>query len=264
MTTLVEVLDDLREEGNGLDRLVAGLPADRWTLPTAAPGWTLAHQIAHLSWTDGYLVLALTEPTAFRDRLSALLAGGTDFVDRGARETLAAPAELLERWRDSRDRVARALAGAPPGSRHPWFGPDMSALSSATARLMETWAHGEDIAGALGAPRQPSARLRHVAFLGWRTFAHSFRSHGRPVPPTEVYVELTAPDGGTWAYGPPDAPDRVTGPALDFCLLVTQRVHPADMALRASGEAARQWLAVAQAFAGPPGPGRAPRHPVAG
>jgi uncharacterized protein (TIGR03084 family) len=152
--------------------------------------------------------------------------------------------------------VAQALAGTPAGTRHPWFGTEMSARSSATGRLMETWAHGEDIAAALGVRRPPTARLRHVAFLGYRTLAHSFRMHGRSAPDTEVYLELTAPDGSTWAYGSPDAPDRVGGPALDFCLLVTQRTHRRDTALEATGVTAHEWLDVAQAFAGPPGTGR--------
>lgn len=133
----------------------------------------------------------------------------------------------------------------------------MSPASMATARLMETWAHGEDVAEALGVRRAPAARLRHVAHLGFRTLGHGFAAHGRPVPAEPVRVELVAPDGETWAFGPADAPDRVTGPALDFCLLVTQRRHRADLALVATGPIADEWLDVAQAFAGPPGAKRA-------
>ena len=69
---------------------------------------------------------------------------------------------------------------------------------------------------------------------------------------------LTAPDGELWTWDPEDALNRVTGPALDFCLLVTQRRHRADTTVVADGEVAHQWLGFAQAFAGPPGPGRAP------
>lgn len=47
----------------------------------------------------------------------------------------------------------------------------MSAVSSVTARLMETWAHGQDIADVLGVDRQPTARLRHIAHLRAQAFA---------------------------------------------------------------------------------------------
>jgi uncharacterized protein (TIGR03084 family) len=134
---------------------------------------------------------------------------------------------------------------------------------------METWAHGQDVAetfagdgGELGATaqrlRQPTARLRHVAYLGYRTIGHGFAMHGLRAPLHPFRVELSTPDGGLWTFGPADAADRIAGPALDFCLLVTQRRHPADLALQASGDHARQWLGIAQVFAGPPGAGREP------
>jgi uncharacterized protein (TIGR03084 family) len=128
----------------------------------------------------------------------------------------------------------------------------------ATARIMESWAHGEDVAGALGVRRPPTVRLRHIAHLGFRTLGHGFAAHGRPVPAAPVRVELAGPDGEVWAFGPADAADRVTGPALDFCRLVTQRRHRADLALVATGPVADEWLDVAQAFAGPPGAKRSP------
>jgi hypothetical protein len=59
-------------------------------------------------------------------------------------------------------------------------------------------------------------------------------------------------------WGPEEAANRVTGPALDFCLLVTQRRHRDDTAVTATGATADQWLSIAQSFAGPPGPGRRP------
>jgi uncharacterized protein (TIGR03084 family) len=129
----------------------------------------------------------------------------------------------------------------------------MSAASLATARLMETWAHGEDVAAALGATREPTDRLRHVAYLGVRTRQFAFLSRGLSAPDSEVRVELTAPGGALWTFGPDDAPERVTGPALDFCHLVTRRRHRDDLALVAEGPGADRWLDLAQAFAGPPG-----------
>jgi uncharacterized protein (TIGR03084 family) len=139
----------------------------------------------------------------------------------------------------------------------------MSPVSMVTARIMETWAHGLDIADALGKARTPTSRLRHIAHLGHRTLGHSFMTHDRTPPTVPVLLSLTAPDGTLWTYGPPDAENRVDGPALDFCLLVTQRRNRADLALVATGPVADEWLDVAQAFAGPSGSGREPEGQAA-
>ncbi|MFC9911530.1 TIGR03084 family metal-binding protein [Streptomyces sp. NPDC059862] len=257
------VLDDLRAESDELDRLVAESSPERWTLPTPAPGWTIAHQIAHLAWTDRSALLAVTDEDGFRDLVEQALAAPDTFVDQGAEEAARLPpAELLSRWREGRTALDEALRKAPPGARFPWYGPPMSAASLATARLMETWAHGLDVADALGVTRAPTDRIRHIAWLGVRTRDFAFGVHGLPAPTDPVRVELRSPSGELWVYGPEDAPQRLTGPALDFCLLVTQRAHRADLALRAEGPDADRWLDIAQAFAGPPGTGRPPKGVV--
>jgi uncharacterized protein (TIGR03084 family) len=254
------LLDDLRAEGDDLDALVAPLDEGGWRQDTPAAGWTIAHQIAHLAWTDGVAILAATDPDRFRAVVADALGDPGGFVDRAA-ETGAAqpPAELLARWRRGRAELARALAAVPAGRKLPWFGPPMSATSMATARLMETWAHGQDVADAVGVARVPTARLRHVAHLGVRTRDFAYAANGLAAPTEEFRVELTGPDGELWTWGPEDAAQRVTGPALDFALRVTQRRHRDDLALVASGPDADQWLTLAQAFAGPPGKGRDPR-----
>ncbi|MFG1950661.1 TIGR03084 family metal-binding protein [Micromonospora sp. NPDC048830] len=254
---LTELLTDLTAESEQLDALVRPLPPESWARPTPAPGWTVAHQIAHLAWTDHVTRLAATDVEAFVTS-AASAPDVTRLVEGGAQAFLAPPAELLARWRVGRAALADALAAVPLGQKLPWYGTRMSPASMATARLMETWAHGEDVADALGVTRTPAARLRHVVRLGFRTLGHGFAAHGRAVPTAPVRLEVTAPDGATWAHGPADAADRVTGPALDFCLLVTQRRHRDDLALIAAGPVADEWLDVAQAFAGPPGVGRAP------
>ncbi len=269
MVTLSEVLADLRAESAALDDLVSGLSEVDWSRPTPAPGWTVAHQISHLAWTDHAATLAATSSVEFIRLLNEVLEESDSFLDRVAADGIAPPPELLARWRAGRVALAEALLSAFPGEKLPWFGTAMSSLSSATGRLMETWAHGQDIAdtfagdaGPLGAAaqrlRQPTPRLRHVAYLGYRTIGHGFAAHGLPAPLHQFRVELSTPDGALWTFGPPDAADRIAGPALDFCLLVTQRRHPADLALQATGDRARQWFGVAQAFAGPPGAGREP------
>ncbi|MFD7625701.1 TIGR03084 family metal-binding protein [Streptomyces sp. NPDC059851] len=254
------VFPDLREEGQDLESLVSELPAPAWAEPTPAPRWTVAHQIAHLHWTDRAALLALTDAAGFAGMVEEAVAAPDSFVDEGAEQGAALPpAELLARWRAGRAALDAALAAAPPDTKFPWYGPPMKAASMASARLMETWAHGQDVADALGVRRTPTARLRHVARIGVRARDYAFGVRGLPVPAAGFRVELEPPGGGEpWAYGPADAAQRVTGPALDFCLLVTQRAHRADLALSATGPDADRWLDVAQAFAGPAGPGRAP------
>jgi uncharacterized protein (TIGR03084 family) len=255
---LSAVLADLQAETDELDALVADLPAEKWFTPTPAEGWTIAHQIAHLAWTDRAAQLAVTDPEGFVPLLRQAAADPGGFVDRGASEGASLPpGELLARWRKTRAELAEALLAVPDGSRLTWFGPPMSAASMATARLMETWAHGQDVADALGVRRVPTARLKHVAHLAVRTRDFAYRVHDRQPPASEFRIELTAPDGSTWTWGPQDAEQQVIGPALDFCLLATQRRHPDDTDVRAVGDDAKAWLGIIQAFAGVPGPGRA-------
>jgi uncharacterized protein (TIGR03084 family) len=254
---------DLRVEGDEIDALVADLPPAGWARPTPAPGWTVAHQIAHLAWTDQRALLSATDPDEFQAefaRIAEQASQGLDkFVDAAAAEGAALPIdELLSRWRTGREELVKALLEVPAGTKLPWYGPPMSPASMATARLMETWAHGQDVADGLGHRRPPSARLRHVAHIGVRTRDFAYLVRGRAAPAEPFRVELTAPDGALWTWGPEDAAQRVTGPALEFCLLVTQRAHRADTALLAVGADADQWLDIAQAFAGPPGNGREP------
>ncbi|OBA87303.1 TIGR03084 family protein [Mycobacteriaceae bacterium 1482268.1] len=257
MATAGPIVDDLRAESDSLDGLVAGLPPEGWATPTPAPGWTVAHQIAHLLWTDRVALLSVDDEAGFNAVLGQAAEDPAGFVDRGAEEIAAMPpAELLADWRATRGRLHDALLAVPDGRKLPWFGPPMSAASMATARLMETWAHGLDVADALGVQRAATARLRSIAHIGVRTRDFAFAINGLPAPTDPFRVELTAPDGSIWAWGPPDAAQRVTGSAEDFCFLVTQRRPQAALDVVAEGDDARVWLTIAQAFAGPPGPGR--------
>ena len=259
MVDVVAVLADLDAESQVLDELVAPLPPERWRRPTPAAGWTIAHQIAHLTWTDEVALLAATDPDAFAAARQHSVDNPAGHVDRAAEDgAQRPPAELLVAWRAGRSALATALAALPADARLPWFGPPMTAASMATARLMETWAHGQDVADALAVARPATDRLRHVAHIGVRTRDFAYGVHGRPAPADPFRVELAGPSGDLWAWGPPDAAQQVTGPAVDFCLLVTQRRNRADLRLVAIGPDADAWLDIAQAFAGKPGTGRRP------
>lgn len=255
------VVADLEAESDQLDALVAGLDDAGWATPTPAPGWTIAHQIAHLAWTDEVAAIAATDPDRFTDLVTEALQNNPEtYVDDAAEAGAGAPIdEILAGWRLARARLADALREVPQGVKIPWFGPPMSAASMATARLMETWAHGLDVADALGVTTLPSDRIRHVAHIGVRTRDFAYIVNGKTPPAEPFRHALTSPSGELWTWGPDDASNVVSGSALDFCQLVTQRRNLADLDLEIVGDDAHEWSGIAQCFAGPPGAGREPR-----
>jgi uncharacterized protein (TIGR03084 family) len=262
MTMLDDLLDDLTAETDRLREAVAPLDDAGWHAPTPAEGWDVATQIAHLAWTDEAAVLAARAARGDKDEWDALVLGALadpdGYVDKAASAgAQVLPEDLLARWDASRAALVDALRAAD--GKLPWFGPPMSPASMATARFMETWAHGLDVFEALGAVPEPTDRIRHVCHLGIRTRDWVFRNHGLEAPAAEFRIELVAPSGAVWSWGPESGAERVSGTAYDFARLVTQRIHRADTSLETVGADADRWLGIAQAFAGPPGAGRQPR-----
>ena len=259
MSHLAGLLTDLRAEQVALDTCLVDLAPGDWARETPAVGWTIHDQVAHLAFFDTAATLACTDPEAFQRQFAELGGEPSRVIAQqlGVGRTLGAQ-QVLAWWRRARLGLASALAEADPRRRVPWYGPNMSLASLVTARLMETWAHGQDVADTLGLEREPTARLRHVAHLGVRARPYSFAVRGLAIPASDVCVTLFGPSGECWTWGDSHLPDQVVGPALDFCLVVTQRRHVVDTALQITGEAACAWMAIAQAFAGPPGPGRSP------
>jgi uncharacterized protein (TIGR03084 family) len=252
------LLGDLDAETADLVAALDGLSAAQWALATPAAGWNIHDQVVHLASFDDLAALGFTRPEEFRAAADGLLATGNDWVDQINQRTRFQPEATLRWFAESRAVMSGVFATAGAGARSQWFGPTMSAASSATARLMETWAHGQDIYDALGMSHAVSDRVRHVCHLGVITRGFAFDLRGLEAPIGEVRVELLAASGEVWTWGPADAADRVTGQANDFALVVTQRRHRADTTLEATPGPAEDWLQVAQAFAGAPGGGRLP------
>jgi uncharacterized protein (TIGR03084 family) len=256
MTDLMaEICDDLAAEKADLVAMLADLDAAQWELATPAEGWAVRDQVAHLAFFDEKALQAHEDPDGFIAELADVAALMEGHLDRGR---AMAPGRLLAWWAEANSALIAAYRELDPAAKVVWYGPPMAARSKITARLMETWAHGQDVVDALGIVRAPTSRLRHVCHIGVRARPYAFSVNGLAVSGGDVRVELTAPDGATWTWGDSGAADRVTGTALGFALLVTQRRHRADVDLTAEGDGADRWLGVAQAFAGPPGPGRAP------
>lgn len=258
-----DVAADLVAEQQALDDVVSGLDGAGWTAATPSPRWTVADQVAHLTYFDEAAATAITDPDAFSASIEGLMAvarngdGAVDDLTLGDYLALG-PAGLLDAWRAGRARLAEAAANLADDDRVAWYGPSMGARSFLTARLMEAWAHGQDIVDAVGGGRPATDRLRHIAQLGVITRPWSYHNRKMEAPAGEVDVALEAPSGGVWTWGPGDAADSVRGLAEDFCLVVTQRRHVDDTDLDVTGDLARDWLVRAQAFAGPPTDGPEP------
>jgi uncharacterized protein (TIGR03084 family) len=247
-----QICADLAAEHAALDAIVADLSEDQWHQPTPAAGWDVADTIGHILSADQAGLMAVVDADGFERAKAALAEGRTGFDRAFGERPSKEGAVVLEQWRRTRAEMLAAFAARQPKDRIPWFGPSMSALSFATARLMETWSHGQDVATTLGRPIAPTDRLRHVAHIGVTTRGWSYANRGLAVPEGPVRVELRAPSGELWTWGPADAADVVRGDALDFCLVVTQRRPLADTGLEAHGPLAEEWMRYAQAFAGPP------------
>jgi uncharacterized protein (TIGR03084 family) len=258
VTAYDDLVADLRDEIASLDEVVAPLDDAGFATPTPAEGWTILDQISHLAGFDEAATTAIVDPDGFLADLDRRLTEGDDpIAGYTARGRTMNGSQVLQWWRDARHALVTAAAPLDPKTRIPWYGPPMSAMSHVTARTMEVWAHGQDVRDALGRPPSVSRRLRHVAHIGVGARAFSYAANGLEAPAVPIDVVLIGPDGDAWTWGPGDAADRVEGPALDFCLLVTQRRHRDDTALVVTGPDAEQWISIAQAFAGAPGGGRA-------
>ncbi len=253
------ICDDLDAETHDLVAVLTQLSDEAWDEPTPSPGWSIRDQVSHLAFFDLTGRLAAIDPDAFAANAKQLMSSGAG-SDAGLVEgRLLSPHQVLDGFVKGRASMIEAFRTLDPKARLPWYGPAMGALSFATARLMETWAHGQDVCDTVGAVRKPSARLRHVAHIGVRARPFSYVINGKPMPTEDVTVRLIGPNGETWSWNETDdTSNAVEGPALDFCLLVTQRRNIADTLLVVTGNAARDWISIAQAFAGEPGPGRAP------
>ena len=258
-----QICEDLATEHEALDAVVANLEEEEWMTMTPSPGWNIKDQVRHLAYFDDRAALSASDADTFGKHIEEVMGDLGGFIKMldGVGKDMSI-SELMDWWRRERKKMLEAYAAIGRKDRLPWYGPPMSALSHATARLMETWAHGQDVFDTLGLKRANTDRLRHIAHLGVTTFRWSYTNRGLEPPETSVRVELTAPSGEIWVWGSEDLSDKLSGPAEDFCLVVAQRRHVDDTRLEAVGETARDWMLKAQCFAGPPTDGPKPGERV--
>lgn len=246
------------EESEALYRLLQPLEDAAWAVITQFNGWTINDVMAHLHSGNISALLSLTDRDAYlkvrQERVQvAHQTGASNLTLQHHSIGNIKGRELLARWHEQYLALAAAFAKADPKQRVPWAGRDMSARSSISARLMETWAHGQEIYDRLGVARQDTDRIHHIATLGVNTFGWSFSNRGLPVPAERPTVSLVSPSGKAWDWpGTAPASERIAGSASEFCQVVAQTRNIADTRLKVSGDIAANWMANAQCFAGPP------------
>lgn len=245
--------EDFRQESETLHGLLAGADAARFDQPTQFKDWTINAVLQHLHFWNQMAGLQLTDEAELMARMAAIAEQGEGMRAFEAQffDGLAG-SDLLEAWRAGVHETADVFASADPKARLKWAGPDMSARSSITARLMETWAHGQEVYDHLGVVRQNADRIRNIVVLGVNTFGWTYKVRREPVPNQMPFLSLTAPSGEVWTYGEESSENRIDGPAADFCQVVTQTRNVADTALTVTGPVAADWMSKAQCFAGPP------------
>ncbi|MBU0462703.1 MAG: TIGR03084 family protein [Proteobacteria bacterium] len=251
-----DICKDLADEHAALDAIVKGLDEAGWQTVTSFYGWSIKDEISHLAYFDRSAFLAATDVEAFGKDVEKMIEGFTNYDDLHDKVNSVgrslSDADLLLWWRKQRAQLIAGFMSVDSKTRLPWYGPPMTAKSCATARLMETWAHGQDIVDVLKASRPGTDRLKHIAHIGVSTFSWSFKNRELEVPDQQVRVELSSPSNKLWTFGPEDAQNIVRGTAEDFCLVVTQRRRVLDTKLVCEGDIAGKWMSIAQAFAGPP------------
>jgi uncharacterized protein (TIGR03084 family) len=238
----------LEAEQTDLERILRTLSAEQWLIPTPAVGWDVRDQVSHLADTEEIAFDTMTGGKRQLNKEALSFPSPEAFTESGCEKgRRMAGEEVLDWWVVGAARSRDALRAKDPKDRVPW-GLGMSARSFASARLMETWAHGLDCRAAVGSPPNETSRLKDVAFLIVRAFPYAFRHAQREKPPGDLRVELTF-EGETWTYGPDDAGDRITGEAGEFCRVGVQRMKLADAtSLKADGPLAQAALEVARAF----------------
>lgn len=252
--------EDFIAESEALYALLAEADATRFDEPTQFKDWTINAVLQHLHFWNQMAGFQITDESELTRRMSAMAAQGKGMraFETAHFEGLSGQA-LLTAWGAGVAETADVFASADPKQRLKWAGPDMSARSSITARLMETWAHGQEAYDHLGVERQNADRIRNIVVLGVNTFGWTYKVRREPVPEQMPHLKLTAPSGEVWTYGEVSDSERVEGPAEDFCQVVTQTRNIADTSLRMTGDVAKDWMSKAQCFAGgveaPPAPG---------
>ncbi len=248
--------EDFRAESEALAVILKDLPEADFHRPTLFKNWTIDHILGHLHLFNVAAEASLKGTEAFAKFIDPVVTdmrlGKTILECQFPWLDGLSGRSLFDAWCKGSESCAASFAQADPKERLKWIGPDMSALSSITARQMETWAHGQAVFDFLGLEREEQDRVRNIAHLGNATFGWTFLNRKEEAPKPAPYLELTGPSGVVWHWNDPQKDNVITGQAVEFAQVVTQTRNIADTSLQVTGATACSWMEHAQCFAGPP------------
>ncbi len=247
---------DFQAESDALYDLLKPLKDADFERKTLFKDWTVNDVLQHLHYFNYAADLSLRDEQGILN----LIADLQEAYGRG--ETMVSYTNdqlngikgqaLLKLWHDYYTGMVENFHNVDPKKRLKWAGPDMSVLSSITARLMETWSHAQEIYDLLGVVREEKDHIKNIVVMGNNTFGWTFKNRGEEIPEPRPFLKLTAPSGDNWEFNEPGTGESIEGLASEFCQVVTQTRNIEDTSLDVSGEIATRWMAVAQCFAGPP------------
>ena len=267
---MVEIIDnklqqayDFRDECNAVYSILENLKEQDYEMPTQFKGWTFNNVIGHLHVWNYAADISLKDGDEWKNFAnSALQALGNGSSMNEFEQTITKGIqgpELLSMWKEYYTDMTERFAVADPKKRVKWMGPDMSVRSSISARHMETWAHAQELYDSLGLDRINEDRIKNIVIIGNNTFKWCFTVHKKTLPSIRPYLKLTSPSGKIWEYNEISEEHKIEGLAEEFCQVVTQVRNIKDVNLKLTGDIAKEWMSVAQCFAGgaeqPPLPG---------
>ena len=254
---------DFCDESNAVYELLSNLSNDEFKSPTQFKGWTFNNVIGHIHVWNYAADISLKDGDEWKEFANNALSslGGGATINQFEQTILKGVEgkELLDLWKNYYSEMTKRFATADPKKRVKWMGPDMSVRSSISARHMETWAHAQELYDSMGIDRKNEDRIKNIVIIGNNTFKYCFTINKRNLHPETPYLKLTSPSGKLWEFNDKRNENIIEGSAEEFCQVVTQVRNIKDVNLNVRGDIAKEWMSIAQCFAGgaeqPPKPG---------
>ena len=254
-----KIIQDIMDAILDLNEILESLTDEEWKSPTTFKQWTPEEVVAHLFYFDRMTVYSINFPEKFNDEATYMFKTFTalpNSLDRAiaVKQRLEVnDSESLRRlWHDSALEMCSKFQVIDPARRCTWFGPDMGARMFMTARFMETWSHSQAIYDLIGKERVYKDNIKNIATIGVKTFGWTYMNRKLKVPNQIPFVSLSSPSGIQWQWNEPSSEESIKGLASDFCHVVTQTRNIDDTDLQLVGAVAKQWMGMAQCFAGDP------------
>ncbi len=244
-----DLVADLAAEQDALVAVLEQLEPDDWFRPTPAWSWDVRDTVSHLADTDELAVDTCIDGPRALAKVAARCASSEDLTLLGVPARPAAPRSGSARVVDR-----GAARGARDAARS--RSPDARAVGAGDASAFVRDRPPDGDVGAFArrarGPRHDPVdtdRLRHVAWIGVRALPYAASVAGVAPPEGPLRVELTLPSGAEWTFGAVDAPDRITGPASEFCRVFVQRIEvEAAPNVVAEGPGAQLAMRVARSY----------------